>query len=55
MKLLKIFIMEKQDFDSVYAVFGTKYGSIDNYEVVLEELYERSEDDEYTEDYQMYS
>ncbi|MBO5725517.1 MAG: insulinase family protein [Clostridia bacterium] len=27
---LKIFIMEKQDFDSVYAVFGTKYGSIDN-------------------------
>ncbi len=27
---LKIYIMEKQDFDSVYAVFGTKYGSIDN-------------------------
>ena len=27
---LKIYIMEKQNFDSVYAVFGTKYGSIDN-------------------------
>ncbi|MEE1198539.1 MAG: pitrilysin family protein [Acutalibacteraceae bacterium] len=27
---LKIYVMEKQNFDSVYAVFGTKYGSIDN-------------------------
>ncbi len=27
---LKVYIMEKTDFDSVYAVFGTKYGSVDN-------------------------
>ncbi len=26
---LKVYIMEKPDFDSVYAVFGTKYGSVD--------------------------
>ena len=26
---LKIYIMEKPDFNSVYAAFGTKYGSID--------------------------
>ncbi|MBQ3562546.1 MAG: insulinase family protein, partial [Clostridia bacterium] len=26
---LKVYIMEKPEFNTVYAVFGTKYGSID--------------------------
>ena len=27
---LKIYILEKSQYSSAYAIFGTKYGSIDN-------------------------
>ncbi len=38
---LKIFVMPKENYKSTYAVFGTKYGSIDN-------CFKRSDSEEYT-------
>lgn len=38
---LKIFVMPKENYKSTYAVFGTKYGSIDN-------RFKRSDSEEYT-------
>lgn len=38
---LKIFVMPKENYKSTYAVFGTKYGSIDN-------RFKRSDKDDYT-------
>ncbi|MDE6384938.1 MAG: insulinase family protein, partial [Eubacterium sp.] len=38
---LKIFVMPKENYKSTYAIFGTKYGSIDN-------RFKRSDSDEYT-------
>ncbi len=38
---LKIFVMPKENYKSTYAVFGTKYGSIDN-------RFKRSDSSEYT-------
>lgn len=38
---LKIFVMPKENYKSTFAVFGTKYGSIDN-------RFKRSDSDEYT-------
>ncbi|MEZ3422049.1 MAG: insulinase family protein, partial [Eubacterium sp.] len=38
---LKIFVMPKENYKSAYAIFGTKYGSIDN-------RFKRSDSEEYT-------